>query len=759
MKHTPARPNALPQFPVFARRVRLWSLPGAVLQAWAFAASGLAQHPGVGQSSSYAIPGPVDRYIYPNEDAAAIINGSSQGRTYVLKPGVHRLTDTIVLAWRGNRTDHLYGENGAIISGAVDLGPWSQGNWPGGETWWGIYISRPSPNGNLPHDPDFPSANYPDVVFCGGVALTERQGWGAALNANEFCYPGAYYLHQTSNPNSGLPYQVATRQFAAVALAGYDARMGNLIIEGFATPGDQAAVFMYLGTVENCEIRCNHGVGIGMSDVTANTLTVKNNYIHHNGLSGIYGAGGLVKNNEIAWNNNSRFDPFWGGGGSKFHTDGNGVTIEANYSHRNHGPGLWSDIENVNHTYSYNICELNDRMGIFFEIGNGADIHDNIARRNGINDPWDFDAVGIVATSSPNVIINNNILDRNAGGGVSAVRDNRGVLTGFVASNNIVSMVQDTVFAMEDGFEGMGASLMGGSGTTPEALWADELCSGGHTPFTGNTYHADLTVPRIPGTGRWLHTASTWYDWNGWNDIGQDTDGAFTQTTDVTEPTILSLTVAISGSTYTATVNGVSDSSGIRGYRFFLDNIPSGGEQASRTKSISNVPAGAHTVTALICDRAGTTRLSNNGLVLGAIYELEPENAPGMRLDVAGGGSGPADAIIWGDNNGSNQRWRIVSVGGGIFRLQPQSGTSTVLDVDGAGTANGTNVSTYYDFNQSNQRWKLIDAGEDYYELEPQHAIGQRLTVSGGSRQYGANVDIWQAVPGATNQRWKLIAP
>jgi hypothetical protein len=148
------------------------------------------------------------------------------------------------------------------------------------------------------------------------------------------------------------------------------------------------------------------------------------------------------------------------------------------------------------------------------------------------------------------------------------------------------------------------------------------------------------------------------------------------------------------------------------------------------------------TVTALICDRAGTTRLSNNGLVAGAIYELEPENAPGMRLDVAGGGSGPADAIIWGDSDGSNQRWRIVSVGGGIFRLQPQSGTSTVLDVDGAGTANGTNVSTYYDFNQSNQRWKLIDAGEDYYELEPQHAIGQRLTVSGGSRQYGANVDI-----------------
>jgi hypothetical protein len=759
MSHTLTQPAAVPFRQLNAPSFGLWPVPCTVLVVWIFAGPVLAQRPGVGQSSSYVIPGPVDRYIYPYEDAAAIINSSSQGQTYVLKAGVHRLTNTINLAWRGSRTDQLYGENGAIISGAVNLGPWLQGNWPGGDTWWGLYISRPAPNGNIPCDPDFPNANYPDVVFRGGVALTERQGWGASLDANEFCYPGAYYLHQTSDPNLGLPYQVATRQFNAVNFMGFGARMGNLIIEGFATPGDQGAVFMYLGTLENCEIRCNHGIGVSMSDVSGNTLTVKNNYIHHNGLSGIYGAGGLVKNNEIAWNNNSRFDPFWGGGGSKFHTDGDGVTIEANYSYRNHGPGLWSDIQNVNHVYQYNICELNDRMGIFFEIGDIANIHHNIARRNGINDPWDFDAAGIVGTSSPHVTVDSNILDRNAGGGVAAVRDNRGVLTGFVASNNLVSLVQSTVFTMEDGFEGMGAFLMGGSGTTAEALWANELCSEGHVPFTGNKYYGDLNAPRVPGTGKWLHTASTWYDWNAWKGIGQDTSGQFTQTSDVTEPTMQSVTVVVSGSTYTVTVNGVSDASGIRGYRFFLDNMPVGGEQTSRSKNITNVAAGAHTVSVLVCDKAGTTRWSNNGIVAGAIYELEPQNAPGMRLDAAGGGSGPTNALIWEDNNGSNQRWTLISVGGGIYRLQPQSGTGTVLDVDGAGTANGTNVSTYYDFNQLNQRWKLIDAGEGYYELEPQHAIGQRLTVYGGYSTYGANVIIWQTVTGAPGQRWKLIAP
>ena len=345
--HTRIQLIAVPSRRETSTNCSRWPVPCAILAVWAFSGPVLAQHPGVGQSASYVIPGPVDRYLsvrrrrrhhqrqLPGPHVRP--EGRRASHHHHHHPGLARQPDGPAL-----RRKH-------IISGAVNLGPWSQGNWLGGETWWGLYISRPFPNGSIPCDPDFPNANYPDVVFRGGVALTERQGWGAAIDANEFCYPGAYYLHQTSNPNLGLPYQAAAQQFTAVSLAGTGARMGNLVIEGFATPGDQPAIFMYLGLVENCEIRCNHGIGVFMSDVSGNGLTVKNNYIHHNGLSAIYGSGGLVKNNEIAWNNNSRFDPFWGGGGSKFLTDGDGVTIEANHSYRNHGPGLWSDIENIGH--------------------------------------------------------------------------------------------------------------------------------------------------------------------------------------------------------------------------------------------------------------------------------------------------------------------------------------------------------------------------------------------------------------------------
>src|SRR5688572_12829783 len=112
MSHTRIQPALVPSRCHVTSPFRgSWSIPCAILGVWAFSGSVLAQRPGVGQSSAYVIPGPVDRYIYPYEDAAAIINNSSQGRTYVLKAGVHRITNTITLAWRGNRTDQLYGEN------------------------------------------------------------------------------------------------------------------------------------------------------------------------------------------------------------------------------------------------------------------------------------------------------------------------------------------------------------------------------------------------------------------------------------------------------------------------------------------------------------------------------------------------------------------------------------------------------------------------------------------------------------------------
>jgi hypothetical protein len=67
---------------------------------------------------------------------------------------------------------------------------------------------------------------------------------------------------------------------------------------------------------------------------------------------GFRGAGGniLIEGNEISHNNYAGFDPFWGGGGSKWVYTSH-LIVRGNYSHDNLGPGLWTDINNIHTLY------------------------------------------------------------------------------------------------------------------------------------------------------------------------------------------------------------------------------------------------------------------------------------------------------------------------------------------------------------------------------------------------------------------------
>ena len=59
------------------------------------------------------------------------------------------------------------------------------------------------------------------------------------------------------------------------------------------------------------------------------------------------------------------------------------MALSYNYSHDNHGPGIWSDINNQNITYSFNRIGNNYSSGIFHEISYNASIHDNVILNNG----------------------------------------------------------------------------------------------------------------------------------------------------------------------------------------------------------------------------------------------------------------------------------------------------------------------------------------------------------------------------------------
>jgi hypothetical protein len=167
-------------------------------------------------------------------------------------------------------------------------------------------------------------------------------------------------------------------------------------------------------------------------------------------------------------------------------------------------------------------------------------------------------------------------------------------------------------------------------------------------------------------------------------------------------------------------------------------------------------------------DTAGSFRVENiripdlntlltTDITNGAIYELEPKNAPGKRLDVHGAYTGNGSKLtIWTDNNQGNQRWKLEEQSAGIYELIPQHATTKRLDVSGYSTANGALVHIWDDFNAGNQRWMLEVQTDGSYELIPQHDTSKRLKVAGGATANGTEIQSW-VDDNSTAVRWNLI--
>lgn len=157
-------------------------------------------------------------------------------------------------------------------------------------------------------------------------------------------------------------------------------------------------------------------------------------------------------------------------------------------------------------------------------------------------------------------------------------------------------------------------------------------------------------------------------------------------------------------------------------------------------------------IAALMCIPATPSSIIN-----GQIYQLEPKNAPGMRLDVTGGGGPGTKMEIWTSNNGNSQKFRVNAVSGesGVYQLIPQCSTTSALDVTGSGTTPGTLVGIWGNNNSMNQQWVIIpvDEATHTYMLEPLNASPLRLDVKAGGTAPGTVVDLWTANAG-NNQKW-----
>jgi hypothetical protein len=210
-----------------------------------------------------------------------------------------------------------------------------------------------------------------------------------------------------------------------------DVLIDNFVITNYANGPQHGAIAgddSHHWRVFHNEIDHSDGTGIRVGD----NMIVRYNWVHHNHQLGIGGGGvdAIVGGNEIANNNYlAEYDPGWEAGGAKF-VMSTGLVVINNDVHNNVGPGLWTDIGNVDTLYYGNYVHDNDyagassSAGIFHEISGSATIQHNIVINNGNSwTSWGWNGGIQIAASSDVAIFDNVVLDNP--NGITVIQQDR----------------------------------------------------------------------------------------------------------------------------------------------------------------------------------------------------------------------------------------------------------------------------------------------------------------------------------------------
>jgi parallel beta-helix repeat protein len=441
--------------------------------------------------------------LYPGQDIAAKVNNAPTGTTFTFTPGVYRM---VSLSPKAGMT--FVGQAGAILNGARLLTTFTRQN--------GYWVaSGQTQQGERRGDgkclPDSPRCAYPEQLFIDGQML-KHVGSLAGVSAGKWYFDyGADKIYFANDPTGKKVETSVTRSAFSSGSSGVTIR--GLIIEKYASPAQVGAIGGSGGvprwTLQSNEVRWNHGTGIR----TGPAMQILSNNVHHNGQMGIAGSGDnmLVSGNELSYNNVAGFSTGWEAGATKFsRTDG--LIVRGNFSHHNHGAGLWTDIENINSLYENNRVEDNDWRGIHHEISYKVIIRNNIIRRNGFRNPnpkaFPIDGAGIVINSSPNVEIYGNTIEGNKNG-IGAIETGRG--SGKYGALRLSNMyVHDNSVVQPSG---QAAGVM-------QSVGSNLVYTSWNNRFVHNTYDLGANTKYF----RWMNGDRSTPEWKGY---GLDVTGLF----------------------------------------------------------------------------------------------------------------------------------------------------------------------------------------------------------------------------------------
>lgn len=464
--------------------------------------------------------------VKPGTDLGAAVAASPEGATLCLRSGVHRVSKPV----RPKDGQRLVGEPGAVVSGAKVVTGFDRS----GRDWVAAaFLPRdPSPHGECA----IPGCAYSQDVFLGGVPLTR------VLDPGDLG-PGRFYqdfrtnrLYLRDNPDGRMVEQAYAPSILWSAARGVTVR--GLVVEKAANEAQRAAIDNEGGggwVIEDNEVRYNHGVGI-----RGDSSAVRGNVVHHNGQLGMSGQGdgSLVEGNEIAWNNTAGYQCLWECGGTKW-SETRGLVVRGNWSHDNHGPGMWTDINNVDVLYEDNVVTDNQGYGILHEISYRATIRGNVVEDTRPRDGTGFFGGGeIVVSASPDVEVYGNRVRGAVGIGILQQRrvDFPSSLGPHEARD--IHVHDNTVIATDP------SSVAAGMATDVPGLDDPARVAARNIRFSGNRY----LLPDLSGRSfDWLGGLRTAKEWRGY---GQDTTGVFQVTGDAErrDPRVPSPATGVAGS-------------------------------------------------------------------------------------------------------------------------------------------------------------------------------------------------------------------
>jgi hypothetical protein len=452
--------------------------------------------------------------IFPSDNPQTIVDAHPAGTHFVIKPGIHR---HFQVAPRDN--DIFEGEPGAVLTGAAIL---SDEDWIeeiAGTRW---YIENQTQQSEVYGEclPAHPRCGYNEAVFRNNAPLEHVARLGKVTTGTFFHDRKHDRIYVGDDPVGHLMEVLLTPW--AFDHAGHDVTIKgpadpaqSFVVEKYASPNQNGAIRALDWTIDNVEVRWNHGSGVEFDGAGGK---IRGCHVHHNGMNGItiyQMHGGEIRGCESEGQGWNGTDPAWElGWGKVWQTDG--FLIRGNYIHED-ARGPWTDNANINVIIEYNVCVDNAYEGIKHEISYDAIIRYNICMGNAIiEDDWLWGAQ-ILVQNSANVEVHDNYVRvaTGWGDGIGIIEQDRsdfGPQThGPFISNSLD--IHDNMIVFEGPVGDLGAVH---DVTPPRSDYWDNIT------FRNNRYHF---VQASPDTDRFYWEGSI-VDWPAWQAAGNDTTGA-----------------------------------------------------------------------------------------------------------------------------------------------------------------------------------------------------------------------------------------